>query len=610
MSLLILGLSSSLAFAANLAVYPFSSPDILTGVAISERVASAFSPLGDVLGPVETPSLIPPLVVEGGFLSPVVFLPSNVQANGLASPEGAALVQGSLGADAAVTGALRFEDARLVLELFVADFRGMRSYTLYAPEDNPGDLAEQTVALLLRHLSVRNERLIRRVLRTDTDIDLSSDYSEYVRAVALIGGGFANEAEAVLASLADETDGELPRAWRGLALALEGIRQGEASRNVLRDAALALSLNEVNEQQVIGYFETLAADEVLPAANVWLGTLRSDVNDRAGSNSAFEAAATYPYGRAARATYLAVNRLEGATDIINQLTFEDDIAALIAASYAAFELDENGLEKTIHTRLNRIAPGLSYPFERLSFIAFDEDDADAATQALVVATRIEPDEDLYWTNLGWSYYLQGRLEESRIASQRAVTLEPAQEIAWFNLGLAYAVDGDLEQALPAYESALELDPEVNDEAVVDLENALVDYPGVAGVNFALATLYEAEGRKDESIDQFEAYLSQLEDDTSPFGRTALQRLEVLRAPPPPLEIGDEVNVTLGREGDVLSSFEPGDRIYPAFELFTPGIELPRMVMVSYDLIDPSGDSILNEPLIQESDIPQNVVAID
>jgi tetratricopeptide (TPR) repeat protein len=191
-----------------------------------------------------------------------------------------------------------------------------------------------------------------------------------------------------------------------------------------------------------------------------------------------------------------------------------------------------------------------------------------------------------------------------------VTLEPSQEIAWFNLGLAYAVEGNLEQALPAYESALELDPDVNDEAVVDLENALVDYPGVAGVNFALATLYEAEGRKDESIDQFEAYLSQIEDDTSPFGRTALQRLEVLRAPPPPLEIGGEVNVTLGRGGDALNSFEPGDRIYPTFELFTPGIELPRLVTVSYDLVSPSGDSILGEPLVQESDIPQNVVAID
>lgn len=639
------------ASARELAVYPFASPDILTGVAISERVAEAFAPLGDVLGPVETPALIPPLVAGGGFLSPVVFLPARVQQQGLASPAGVSLVRDSLGVNAAVTGSLQFVEARLQLELFIADFRGLHRYTLYAPEDNPGDLAFQTVALLLRHLSVRDETIAQQVRMVDTSIDLSTNYSEYIRAVALAGGGFAIDALNVLDALADELspaedsdaqdeqadsdvadagseteNGEavgsevaeetsaLPERWQGLREALRQVSRGGSSANPVRDAALALSFSDLNEQRLIDYFDALLEDDgtpVIPAANVWAGTLRNDVNDRAGANRAFEAAANYPYGRAARAVYLVVNGLEGADLAIRNASESNAIGALLAAAYAAFEAGDSELEKPILTRLSRLAPTLPYSFERLSFIAFDEDDAPAAVNALVVATRLEPDSDLYWTNLGWSYYLLDRLEESRTASQRAVTLDPRQEIAWFNLGLAYAVVDNLEQAMPAYEAALAEDPEVNDEAIVDLENALELYPEAAGVHFALATLYEAEGRKDDSIAQFEQYITRTNDTPAmrQFVRQAEQRLEVLRAPAPPLNIAEAAALTLGAGGEASDTFQPGDRVYPRFELFTPGIELPRSVTVQYVLADANGD-MLFEPIEQVRDIPRDAVAIN
>lgn len=661
------------ASARELAVYPFASADILTGVAISERVAEAFDPIGDVLGPTITPALIPPLVVEGGFLSPVVFLPANVQQQGLASAAGVSLVRDSLGVNTAVTGSLRFVEARLQLELFIADFRGLHTYTLYAPEDNPGDLAFQTVALLLRHLSVRDEAIAQQIRAVDTTIDLSTDYSEYIRAVALAGGGFAGDARNILTELAEnfasteqdtdvseediaediesedtegeDTEGEdteeavtedvaddenaevpindtaedaaedtaaaeatFPARWQRLLDGLEQVARGRSSADPLLDAALALSFTDLDEQRLLTYFDTLLATDDLPAANVWAGTLRDDVNDRAGANSAFEAAANYPYGRAARAVYLVVNDLEGADQAIRTASESDAIGALLAVAYAAFEAGDSELEKPVLTRLTHLAPTLPYSFERLSFIAFDEDDPTAATNALVVATRLEPDSDLYWTNLGWSYYLLDRLAESRTASQRAVTLAPGQEIAWFNLGLAYAVEDNLEQAMPAYEAALAEDPDVNDEAIVDLENALEIYPDAAGVHYALATLYEAEGRKDDSIAQFEQYLARVGSST-PFVGRAEQRLEVLRAPAPPINISEGAALTLGEDGRTSDSFQPGDRIYPRFELFTPGIELPRSVTLEYTLTDAAGERLL-EPLSQEQDIPRDAVAIN
>jgi tetratricopeptide (TPR) repeat protein len=656
------------ASARELAVYPFASADILTGVAISERVAEAFDPIGDVLGPTITPALIPPLVAEGGFLSPVVFLPASVQQQGLASAAGVSLVRDSLGVNTAVTGSLQFVEARLQLELFIADFRGLHTYTLYAPEDNPGDLAFQTVALLLRHLSVRDEAIAQQIRAVDTTIDLSTDYSEYIRAVALAGGGFAGDARNILAELAenfasteqdtdvgeedieedaegedteeevaedvaaedvaDDEDAEVPMddtsedaaedtataeatfpaRWQRLLDGLEQVARGRSSDDRLLDAALALSFTDLDEQRLLTYFDTLLAADDVPAANVWAGTLRDDVNDRAGANSAFEAAANYPYGRAARAVYLVVNDLEGADQAIRTASESDAIGALLAVAYATFEAGDSELEKPVLTRLTRLAPTLPYSFERLSFIAFDEDDPTAATNALVVATRLEPDSDLYWTNLGWSYYLLDRLEESRTASQRAVTLAPGQEIAWFNLGLAYAVEDNLEQAMPAYEAALAEDPDVNDEAIVDLENALEIYPDAAGVHYALATLYEAEGRKDDSIAQFEQYLARVSSST-PFVGRAEQRLEVLRAPAPPINISEGASLSLGEDGRTSDSFQPGDRIYPRFELFTPGIELPRSVTLEYTLTDAAGELLL-EPLSQEQDIPRDAVAIN
>ncbi len=223
----------------------------------------------------------------------------------------------------------------------------------------------------------------------------------------------------------------------------------------------------------------------------------------------------------------------------------------------------------------------------------------------MVAVDLEPESDLYWTNLGWSYYLLGFLGRSEEASIRAVELDPNQFIAQYNLGLARVVTGRLEEAMRAYNDALRLDPDVDDEAIKDLENALDLYPDQAGVHFSLAVLYEAEGRRGEAADQYERYLAS--GVGLPFGELANSRIAVLRAPPPPLEISQAPNLFLGVDGLEAEPYHPGDFLFPSFEVFTPGEELPKEFEVTLTLRDVQ-DTVINS-VFETVDVPRGAIGL-
>src|SRR5690606_32937575 len=153
------------------------------------------------------------------------------------------------------------------------------------------------------------------------------------------------------------------------------------------------------------------------------------------------------------------------------------------------------------------------------------------------------------------------------ASNRALELDGTQVVAAYNLGLVRATSGRLEEALDAYDYALRLDPVVNEEAVEDLENARKLFPGVAGVDYALGLLYEAEGRRSDARLAFRRYL-RLADDAEPSNlvERAEERLAALLAPLPALETIGELTLNLGQRGPVAAPFHPGDPLYPSFEL--------------------------------------------
>ena len=572
------------------------------GVAVAERIATALEvseqperPV-EVLGPEVALALVPPLAVQNGFLNPLIFLGQSQSAS---SRTATVLLRDALGADAALTGRIEFVAGQLELTFNLATQRGLYTFSATAPEDAPARLAQTVLAVLGQRLELSS---------TPAEaIDLDSPYGDYIEAVTLLSGGFVAEAQTAL-ERAVEAD---PR-YRALLEDIQAAREGDLTdvSNLPLSAALALSAQPLDEAAALRTFQALTERSELGAYQTWLGLLQAEAGNDVGATQAFNAAASYPYGRAARALYNALN--EGSsTDILTDIegvAQSGSWGGLLGTLLAAQQLEDPVLEKGLATQLSHLAPNLPYSFERLSHLAFDADRPFDAAQALLVATELEPESDLYWTNLGWAYYLLGRLNVSEEASLKALELNPDETVAWYNLGLTRAVTERLGAAMDAYAEALSRDPQVDDAAVEDLENALERYPDAAEVHFALATLYEAEDKGEAAVAQFERYLDR-GDNAPRFAQRAEQRLQVLRAPPAPLEITDGARLTLGPDNLSAAAFRPGDRLFPDFELFTPGIELPQEVTLTLRLVDEQGAEVENASLEESFAIPGDAVAL-
>ena len=603
-------LFASLGWAETLVVYPLTSQDVLLGVAVADRVAQAFDGSFETVGPDVAPALVPPITTADGFINLTDFFSEDA----LASTRGARLLQDLLGADNVVTGRLTFAESVVTAHVFYVHDHVARSFSLSAPDDDPSLLVEKVVAVLAARLDV-DEGVDQPA--ADSGIDLSGPYGDYVRAVALVGAGFVEDARAVLEEAAASTDSgattpteadtETEARSAELLQDIDAARVGEAlagaEARAARLATLSLGVAPLDEAISLRYFQAFADQTALPVAQTWLATLYASDKQEGQAAAAFDMAASssdYEFGRAARAAFQASRGL--AAEDLPGLLESDSLASLLTVSLVAQDTADTAQEKAALTQLTRAAPDFVYPFERLSFIAFDEDDPLAAAQALAVATRLAPENDLYWTNLGWSYYLLGLFDQSEVASTRALTLAPQQTIALYNLGLARAVTGRLAEAMDAYDEALTLDPEVDAAAVDDLENALRLYPQQTGLNYPLATLYEQQERRDDAARALERYLGGNPSDA--LAEAARTRLEVLRAPLPPLEISESPTVGLGPTGLDAAPFHPGDRVFPSFELYTSGAELPRRVTVNVALKD--GDTVLAEQS-RDLDIPTNAI---
>jgi tetratricopeptide (TPR) repeat protein len=474
------------ASAADLAVHPFRSQDPVLGVAIAERLADALVGV-DVLGPELVPALVAPIVVPGGFFNPVALLPS-----GVTDRSGVAMLGDALGIDA-VSGEVSIGADGLRLELWGAIDDRLRGAVLTAPADAPERLAAGGAAVVARWIGATT--------RAARPLDLSGPDGEAARARALLGAGFVAEAQAALAALAAPEGADA-----ALLADLDAALAGTADAPPALGAVVALYQGEAAGTATA--FARWVEAGAPPVAQVWLGAIARSVEDGAAATVAFDAAAGYPYGRAARASDRAAAGDEaGAREDLARVEQAAGPAALAAASLVAQALGDAALEDRLLTSLGRVSPYLPYPFERRSFLAFDRDDALTAAQALTIAVDLAPDNDLYWTNLGWARYLLGDLERSETASRRALELDAGQFIARYNLGLVEVVTGRLDDALLTYAGALRLDPDVDDEAVVDLVVAEQRYPDALGVPFALGVLLEQEGDRAAAAAAFERYVA-------------------------------------------------------------------------------------------------------
>uniref|UniRef100_A0A7C2GEI6 Tetratricopeptide repeat protein n=1 Tax=Thermus islandicus TaxID=540988 RepID=A0A7C2GEI6_9DEIN len=142
----------------------------------------------------------------------------------------------------------------------------------------------------------------------------------------------------------------------------------------------------------------------------------------------------------------------------------EGIAALLI-----YRIAEDPRWKALARTLAEKAPEVPFAWEEVSFAAFEEGRGEEAREALLRAVKLRPDHPLYWTNLGWAYYLTGDLPRAILASERAVRLSP-NPTAYYNLGLFRALHGDLLGAKEAYDRALRLDAGTEVEAALkDLE---------------------------------------------------------------------------------------------------------------------------------------------
>lgn len=615
------------AFAASVIVYPFTSQDPLLGVAMAEEVAAQLPDSIVVLGPEVAVGVVPPVLVADGFVS----LERVVTAQAMNGEAGADVLRSGADVAVAATGGLSLRDDGAWLQLHLAYAGGSRSVELRGDVgrlDRLVWLGANAIAALVEEVTGEDVALGGSQEPTRGLAQLTGDsgsaYAGYVTAIAYLSSGLLEDAALELSEVVG-LEGVPDRAVElredVAAVLVGGAPESEPSTalsgtRLARRALLSITSPTQDEQSTLAAFARLREATGVALADAWSGVIAASVNDRARATTHLEAAAErFAFGEALLASLLAARGDPAYTAVLDELLAsgrDAGSAALLAASVVANARADEVRERQALQELRRSSPFLTYPLERLSYIAFDADEPQLAAEVLSVAVELDGDSDLFWTNLGWAYYLLGFLERSEVASLRALELDASQYIASYNLGLVRVATGRLEAAMDAYQAATRRDPGIDDEAIVDLENALDLYPGEPAVAYALAYLYEAEGRRTDARGAYQRFIdaataADMGDALAAYVARAEARLAALAAPLPPLEILGDSRVTLGVRGPEAAPFRPGDPLFPAFELSTPGDALPARVRVSVSLHAAQDDAALtaNEMLL---DLPSGAVA--
>ena len=565
--------------AKTIVIPPFSSDDPVVGVALAQAVAEAFEADQLVFGPAVAPTLTPPFLVDGGFFNPLGFHEVTDD------PGASVLLRAAIGADLVLNGHLELVDGQQVLQLVVAHENGTSRLTF---QGDLTSLARRTVALAA---AVLDDGPVPAV----NDIDLEGIDGALAEAIhlAVQPGGLEPAREA----LARPELRDLPEALSldtAIASVLEGTDEGDPALL----AALSLNLGDVDELMTEHYFELLYDHTGLPAAALWQAVLLVSAGDYEAAGPAFEAAAYWPY---ALANQLAYTGADAGT--IRSVLPRADAAALLTYAMLANSRGDLELEKEVLQALSHENPWLVFPFERLSFIALDQNQPLAAAQALAAAVQLDPDGDLYWANLGWSQYLLGSLAESEQSSIRATLLAPGQLVAHYNLGLVRTVTGRLAEALTSYDEALWRDPIVNADAIVDLQDALRLHPGEPGVHYALAYLLEADGQRAAAAAQYAAYARLVP--TGNLSLRALERAESLSGPAPELQLPGGVRLSLAGQPLDGAAAQAGDPLHPEFEVYTPGEVLPTSIDLEFRLLAADDTEVVRQQ--QLLTLPQDTV---
>ena len=98
----------------------------------------------------------------------------------------------------------------------------------------------------------------------------------------------------------------------------------------------------------------------------------------------------------------------------------------------------------------------------LAFLEIDQKNTPGAIELLKKATELQPDNAIYWNNLGAQYLTAKNYAQAVPALERATQLQSGFAKAFLNLGSAYRGAKDYEKSLTAYQRALQLFPNYAD----------------------------------------------------------------------------------------------------------------------------------------------------
>lgn len=145
-----------------------------------------------------------------------------------------------------------------------------------------------------------------------------------------------------------------------------------------------------------------------------------------------------------------------------------------------------------------------------------------AAAAYQRAIEKEPQEPIYYYNLGIVYTRLERYEEAIGIFQKMLEIQPQSYLAHKNLGELYGLLKDYQQALPYFEKAVELSPEdpeafynlgvclLNTGAIEKAEQAfgkvIEIQPDYALAYYRLGMVYVHQNRKEAALEQLEKFL--------------------------------------------------------------------------------------------------------
>ncbi len=201
---------------------------------------------------------------------------------------------------------------------------------------------------------------------------------------------------------------------------------------------------------------------------------------------------------------------------------------------------------------------LAYPFlrERLN-VNPDPPPPTSKTQTVLTApeatAQANPDSAEAQFKLGNAYVESGQLEQALAAYQKTIELDPDYQVAYVNLGVVYYQLQQFDLAELQYQKALELDPNdgevaynlgalylqhalLNDQpdpdllnqAVIQLKQAMEMSPDLAEPYFSLGVAHAALNQREEAVQSFETFLARDSGQDPRASQEAERYLQALR----------------------------------------------------------------------------------